>query len=127
MELFFLITLLLSSAGMGAIVILKLPVLAKQPERASSQIRLKEAFFGLVGTIKSTKPLRSFSGQMFLQKVLSKSRVLLLKVDNKTFHWLQTLREKSQKKKFGENDNYWQEVRGAGRSTQKKRKEDSSS
>ena len=61
--------------------------------------------------IKILNPFKSFSYEIFLQKLLSKIRILSLKTDNKTFNWLQKLREKSQKKKNLENDNYWEEIK----------------
>ncbi|MDO8639323.1 MAG: hypothetical protein Q7R53_00220 [bacterium] len=109
--LFFLISLLASFIGMSIILSRKIPVLIKLPQTNSTQRTAKDILFNFVKIIKNKTPLEKFSGELFLQKVLSKTRVLVLKLDNKTFHWLVKLREKAQKKKFGENDDYWKGIK----------------
>ena len=61
--------------------------------------------------LKKLNPFRNFSYEIFLQKILTKIRILSLRTDNKTFNWLQKLREKNQKKKIEKEDNYWEEVK----------------
>ncbi|MDO8436242.1 MAG: hypothetical protein Q7S82_02545 [bacterium] len=111
-EIFFLTSLIMSLVGISIFIFRKIPVLAELPQANSSRINTKDVIFGFIKTIKNRVPLKKFSGDLFLQKALSKTRVLIMKVDNKTFHWLQRLRENARKNKFGENDNYWKEIKG---------------
>ena len=106
-ELIALIILMSSLIGMGTILFKKIPLLLELPETLPSQFSWRAIF----SKAKKIIPPKGFSSEVFLQKILSKIRILTLKTDNKTFSLLQRLREKSQKKKFGENDNYWQEIR----------------
>lgn len=89
---------------MAVIIFKKIPVLVDLPEiverREPLGLKLKEK-------IKELNPLKNFSYNLFLQKVLSKIRILSLKVENKTFHWLQKLREKSKKV----DENYWEKLK----------------
>ncbi len=114
LEVIFLIILIVSALGIGVIVFGKIPVLVELPE-ISQSAGFKPAAAGLckktVEGIKNMPGLRSFSTERFLQKTLSKIRILSLKTDNKTSNWLQKLKEKSQKDKTKESDNYWQELK----------------
>ncbi|MDI6591875.1 MAG: hypothetical protein QME61_03000 [Patescibacteria group bacterium] len=103
------IILIGSFIGMGIILYRKIPVLAKLPEVSFK--REENLFLRIKNKIKEIIPLKSFSYEILLQKILSKIRILSLKTDNKIANWLQKLREKSQKKKFEENDNYWQKIK----------------
>jgi hypothetical protein len=58
--------------------------------------------------IKNLPPVKSFSSEIFIQKVLSKIRVLTLRIEAKTANYLQKLREKTKKEIA---DNYWQELK----------------
>lgn len=99
-----------SLLGMGAIILRKIPVLVGLPEVIKKPSG--ESFWPkLKRKIKNTPGLKSFSYEIFLQKLLSRIRILTLKTDNKTSSWLQKLREKSKKNKFQENDNYWEEIK----------------
>lgn len=111
-EAIFSVILFLSLVGMGVIIRRRLPDIALLPETAPAPFSLREA----LTKIKNTSPLKKVSLEMVLQRMLSKTRVLILKTDNKTSNWLQRLRERSQKNKFGEDDTYWKDVR---RSTRK--------
>lgn len=104
------IILFCSLLGMGAIILRKIPVLVELPEVIKKPSG--EPFWPkLKRKIKNTSGLKSFSYEIFLQKLLSRIRILTLKTDNKTSNWLQRLREKSKKNKFQENDNYWEEIK----------------
>ena len=109
-ELVAIIILFGSFLGMAAIISRKIPVLAELPEVPARAIR-KDTLSKLKEKIKVLNPFKSFSYEIFLQKLLSKIRILSLKTDNKTFNWLQKLREKSKRKKIKENDNYWEELK----------------
>ena len=109
-ELAALIILFGSLLGMGAIIVRKIPVLVGLPEVIKKPSG--EPFWPkLKRRIKNTPGFKSFSSEMFLQKLLSQIRILTLKTDNKTSSWLQRLREKSRKQKFQDNDNYWEEIK----------------
>ncbi len=99
-----------SLLGMGAIILRKIPALVELPEVIKKPSR--QPFWPeLKRKIKNTPGLKSFSYEIFLQKLLSRIRILSLKSENKTGSWLQRLREKSKKNKFQENDNYWEEIK----------------
>ena len=107
-ELIAIITLICSLLGMGVIVWRKIPVLINLPEvlpEKGEPIVLK-----LKRKIKELNFFRNFSYELFLQKLISKIRILTLKTDNQTFNWLQKLKERIKKKKLGE-DNYWEELK----------------
>lgn len=99
-----------SLLGMGAIISRKIPVLIELPE-VPARVNWKDTLSKLKEKIKILNPFKSFSYEIFLQKLLSRVRILSLKSENKIGGWLQKLREKSQKKKNLENDNYWQELK----------------
>ena len=102
-----LIILICSLVGMGVMVFRKMPLLLESSAVAPFQFNWKE----LLIKIKNFLPFRDFSFEIFLQKILSKIRILTLKTDSQTSSWLQKLREKARKKKFGENDKYWEEIK----------------
>jgi len=106
-EIIFSVILFLSLIGMAFILWRKIPQIVLLPETAPATFHLKD----VISRIKSTSPFQKVSFEMLLQKMLSKTRVLILKTDNKTSNWLQRLRKRSQKKKFDEEDNYWQEIK----------------
>ncbi|MFH1714111.1 MAG: hypothetical protein ABH831_00765 [Candidatus Nealsonbacteria bacterium] len=111
MEIIFMIFLIVGLCGMGVIFIKKMSVLSELPEADPVSLDLKTFF----QKARETQPLKRISLEVVLQKALSKTRVLILKSDNKTSSWLQKLREKSQKDKFGENDSYWKDIRKSTR------------
>ena len=101
-----------STLGLAGIILRKIPALITFPEitleEESLSLRLKRK-------IKEINPLKNFSYEIFLQKTLTKIRILSLKTDNKTFNWLQKLREKNQKKKIEKEDYYWEEIQKSTR------------
>ena len=92
----------------AVIIFRKIPVLLTLPDislqRESFISKLKEK-------LKKLNPFKNFSYEILLQKILTKIRILSLKTDNKTFNWLQKLREKYQKKKMENDANYWEEIK----------------
>jgi len=108
-ELIATIILVSSLIGMAVILFRKIPVLVELPE-ISLQKEEGKLFLRLKEKIKEISPFKSFSFEIFLQKLLSKIRILTLKIENKTANWLQKLRERAQKKKL-ENDHYWEELK----------------
>ena len=109
-ELFATIILFGSLLGMGTILFRKISLLSELPE-APARLNLKRTLLKLKEKIKILNPFKDFSSEVFLQKILSKIRILALKIENKIANYLQKLREKSQKKKSKENDNYWSELK----------------
>jgi hypothetical protein len=109
-EIIAIIILGTSLLGIGVILFRKVPLLVELPE--ASERPFQETFWlKFKERIKNIPGLKSFSFEIFLQKLLSRIRVLTLKTDNKTSGWLQKLREKSQKEKSQEDDNYWKEIK----------------
>ena len=118
-ELIAKIILMGSIFGIGLILFRKIPVLLEMP--VDIQKTEKPFFSNLINKNKSFRMIKTISLENVLQKILSRIRILTLKVENKTSKWLQKLREKSQKKKEIENDNYWEELR---KSTNQKKDKD---
>ena len=69
-------------------------------------VRIKES-----ALVKKFTPTKKFSIELLLQKILSKVRVFILKIDHKTSNWLQALRERAKKKSTVEKDNYWKKLK----------------
>lgn len=109
------IILFISFVGIAVIIVRKIPVLAKLPMQKPSVPEPYPNSWSekLIRKIKNFPGLKSFSLEIFLQKILSKIRILSLKADSKTFNLLQKLREKTQKKKNLENDDYWKELKNS--------------
>ncbi len=106
-ELIFLIILICSLVGMGVIVFRKIPLLLELPETSPSKFNWQNFLL----KTKNSIPFKGIPIEIFLQKILSKIRILTLKTDNKTSSLLQKLRERSLKKRINDNDNYWQEIK----------------
>lgn len=99
-----------SFLGIVAIVLRKIPILLTLPEKETFE---KEGLFlKLKSKIKQYFPFKGFSLESFLTKMLYKIRILVLKADVKTWHWLQRLRQKKEKKKL-EDDHYWEKIKKA--------------
>jgi len=97
----------LSILGIGVITFRKIPILAQLEITEEKKIKKWKIFS------KFKEKIKTIPFEIFLQKILSKIRILTLKVENKTANLLQKLREKSQKKKIKEDDKYWQELKKA--------------
>jgi hypothetical protein len=108
-EIIALIILFCSLIGMALIVWRKIPVLVQLPESVGKN--QESLFLQIKKIITNINFFKKFSWYIFLQKVISKIRILTLKAENKTAQWLKELREKSQKQKNFENKNYWQELK----------------
>ena len=110
MELIAIIILFSSFVGIGVIVFRKLPALVELPEMPS-QFDFKKIPLKLKEKIVILNPFKNFSNEIFLQKVVSKTRILALRMESKMSHWLQKLREQAQRKKEKQNDNYWKDLK----------------
>jgi len=100
-----------SSLGLGGIIISKIPALCSLPETIFEEDR--GVALRIKTRVKKLNPLKRFSYDIFLQKVLTKIRILSLKTDTKTFNLLQKLRENNQRKKIKEDENYWDKIKKA--------------
>jgi len=114
LELFLIIILFIGLFGMGVIVYRKIPLLRELPDSSGeipqvSQVFQKVKERSSEEITKITEPGK-INRDLYLQKILSKVRVLTLKTENKTALWLERLRRK--KNNHNRND-YWQELKNA--------------
>ncbi len=107
-ELFAVTILSISLIGISVIVLRKIPVLAKLPIEENEE---KEARKTLKEKIKENGKIKAFSFDFFLQKILSRFRVLTLRTDNKTSAWLSELRQRSIKKRENFSGDYWKKIK----------------
>jgi len=106
------ITLVVSILGIAVILIRRIPELAALPvETKKAKEPGEDLFVKFKNRVISLKLFKSFSFEIFLQKILSKIRIWTLKIENITAHWLLKLRERAKKKMDVENDQYWQELK----------------
>jgi hypothetical protein len=107
LEIIFLIIFIIGLFGMGFMVFRKIPDLVNLPDKSFAPISIGQ----IVSGIKDSNPGSVFSVDVVLQKVLTRVRILILKSDNKTSNWIQSLRQRSKQNKFGENDTYWKDLK----------------
>ena len=116
-EIISLIIFIASIAGIGALVVRKIPVLSKlRNESYEAQIvGAKETVNAwVVAKFQKVPFLRDFSWLDFAQKQLLKGRVVALKADNKINDYIQKLKKKTEEKQKKEEallDNYWHELK----------------
>ena len=108
LELIAAIILIIGLIGMAVVVFRKIPVLVELPPQ---EIEGSGALGKLKNKIRNNGTLESFSGEILLQKILSKIRILTLKTDEKTDSWLTKLRQRSLEKKKKFSDDYWKRIR----------------
>lgn len=109
-EIISIIIFFVSFLGLIIIIFQKLPILSILPEKTKQR---ESIIFRIKEKLKKINPFRNFSYEIFLQKILTKIRILSLKTDNKIFNWLQKLREDYKKKKMKkiENEKFWEEIK----------------
>ena len=100
----------LSLGGAGVIAYRKIPLLIELPDVVEKDGVMKWPSI-VKSKIKNIDFVKNFSYEIFLQKILSKFKVLTLKTENKTSNWLQELRERHKNKKVLEDDHYWDEIK----------------
>jgi len=100
LEIIFLAVLIISLTGMVLIIRRKIPVLL--------ELSPQEARPGFFSRFRKKTP---GSKELFLHKILSKVRILVLKTDNKTTEWMKRLREKSRENNEKFSDSYWDKLR----------------
>ena len=106
-----IVVLFLSLAGLAIILLRKIPVLAKLPER---DLNLCNSLTdGIKCGVKKMPGIKNLSYDLYLQKVLSRIRVLTLRTESKTGSWLEKLRQKNFKKNQTNNDGYWDTLKKA--------------
>ena len=110
--------LITSFFGMSAILFRKIPSLMELPfskEEVSLVLKVQEK----AKEFNSLK-LKPFSAENFLQKVLLRLKVLILKTENKISYWLEGLQQRSRiQSSFPEN--YWQELKKIKNKTEKRK------
>jgi len=109
-----------SLTGMGVILYRKTPDLKALPlskKRKSSKN---------LGALYSKLESLSFPGSNFfeniLQKLLSKTKILALKIENKSSQALQKMREKSVERERVKKDKYWQRLKRSVSAKRRKKK-----
>lgn len=110
-ELIATIVLFSGLIGMGAILFRKILVLVQLPETPTGP-GFRDKILKIARKFRNLKFFKIFkisSSEILLQKILSKIKILTLKMEGKTECWLQKLRKKSQTKT--ENDQYWQKIK----------------
>jgi hypothetical protein len=108
-ELIATIALFIGLIGMGVILFRKIPVLSELPPQA---IKGPGVFRRVRDKVKSNGTLKTFSsGELLLQRILSKFRILSLRTENKTSTWLGKLRQRSLNKKKTFPDDYWKKLK----------------
>jgi len=112
-DIIFLVIFLVSIAGMGVILIKKIPILAELSvdNDYSFLNKKRRVLWKKINGVVNRK-IKTFSGEIILQKILSKIRITSLKIENKTNSWLYKLRKKSLRKKESKlSDEYWEKIK----------------
>lgn len=120
-ELIAVIILLFSFVGIVLFFYRKIPVLAQYYPENSENISLMPS---LIKKLKDNVFIDS--KEDLLLKVLSKSRILVLKTEHKIVCWLNALRQKSVEKEKCFKGNYWEKIKikKRGRKLNAKKNED---
>lgn len=99
-----------SFAAMFVFAVKKIPALVVLPNISPLNGRISLPKQAKLKILKYFSSL-SFPSHLFLQKLLSKIKILALKTERKSEHYLQVLRQKSKNKKKAANDDYWQKLK----------------
>lgn len=110
-DLIALIVLVLSFSGLAILVSRKVPELKAMPEPEVVFLK-KELRKKIKDKTKEVLKERSNSLESFLHKLLSKVRILSLKVDKKVSDWIVRLRRRSVDRTKG-IDTYWKEIKAS--------------
>jgi len=100
---------LFSFIGIGVILYRKIPDLVKLPN-ASPNWRI-EVLPKIKKGIEKLPGAKNLDHELYLQKILSRVRVLTLKTESKTSHWLEKLRQRNNQKNNQKADPYWDELK----------------
>ena len=107
-ELILIIILFGSFFGMGVILYRKMPALANLSESPDDLPQISEIIQKSKDEVKKIPGVGKLDHELFLQKILSKIRILTLKTENQTGVWLERLRKK---RNSHDKDDYWQELK----------------
>lgn len=100
-ELIAIIILLTGFIGMSVVIIRKMPVLAElSPEEINESGTLKK----IKESIKNNGTLKYIFSEVFLQNILSKIRILILKAES-------SLRQKALENKNKFSEDYWKKIK----------------
>lgn len=108
-----------SSIALVILFLKKTPLLVSLPKTTpifAKKINIIPVLLSKTRDKVRTMPLiKNFSFEIFLQRILSKIRILTLKAENKTGSWLESLRKKSNKNSVSSRnalpkDNYWENL-----------------
>ena len=110
LELILIIVFLGSLVGIGVVIIRKIPVLLERSE-IIRESQTKNIISVVRKKIKNNSLFNSFFYETFLQKLLSRIKILTLRTETKIDSSLQGLRKKSQKRKKEISDDYWKDLK----------------
>ncbi|MFA5432967.1 MAG: hypothetical protein WC319_08870 [Candidatus Paceibacterota bacterium] len=110
-EIIVLIVLIVSFLGLSFLIIKKVPALKAMPEPEA--IFLKKDLKKKIRE-KTKEVIKENSNflEALLHKILSKIRILSLKIDNKMSDWIKKLRDRSVER-TKDFDNYWKEIKAS--------------
>lgn len=106
--------------GTFVILLKKIPILVELPKNPPANF-LENFVLNFRKQIINLSFFKNFSVELYLQKILSRVKVVVLKIENMINHWLRTLRQKSIEKNNHKPDNYWKELKKAKVKNTKKR------
>jgi hypothetical protein len=110
-DIIVLIVLIVSFLGLSVLIFKKVPALKVMPEPEAIFFK-KELKKKIKEKTKEVIKERSNSFEAGLHKLLSKIRILSLKIDKKMSDWITKLRERSLERTKG-LDNYWKEIKAS--------------
>jgi len=102
LNLIILIVFLFSLIGIIYIIYKKIPLLKTLPEKKDNKINWKTIYLNFKNSSFFKKII--FNLDIFLQKFLSRIKILVLKIENKISYWLQKLRKRIQKRSLEKNN-----------------------
>lgn len=105
-----------SLAGVVAILFHKIPALLQIPLSKNTPSKGKI----LANKIKVINPWKNFSYKKSLAKLLLRFKIINLKLENKTSHWIERLKSGSKKKEADFPEQYWQKLENEDEENRKK-------
>lgn len=109
-EIVSLIITFSSLTGMVIIIWRKIPLLASLKEGSLEEFK-ESIWFKVKSRFLNFSFVKKFNFLLFLQKILSKIRILALKIENRISVLLHILRQKSRGNSNFQNSNYWQRLK----------------
>jgi len=116
------IILIFSFLGMAVLVFRKIPTLVESSDIPAKREPGVNFLKGLKERIKNSRHFKADFFEILLQRILSKIRILSLKIENKMADWLKRLRDRSQEKKIKKEDNFWEELKKSTNETNENKK-----